>query len=230
MSLITYEQGKLQTNNTPFNWPFVFTLFFVLAIPALPATLIVFSVIFSSTPSDSPFAFVNELYFSTPSAVIVHGASGIVFFLTLPLQFSPAIREKHSKLHRTLGYFVFTSGISMGLSGSWMHLVLSPEDLGARFVTLILMSLAMCYSFVMALLRILQTNVQAHERWVRRAVAITLGAITSILVEVVFGVTIGQIEYFALFLGDFNEQYARFVAVCLNLTIVELFFNRKLRL
>lgn len=143
------------------NWPLVGTLFALTAIPGIPAILIVLLALIG--PIDSPvlMSFINASYFESPLAVLLHGSSGIAFFLSVPLQFSPAFRQ-----------------------------------------------------------------IAAHRRWMYRAVAISLAAVTPLFIEVVAVLTLGQIEAFKPFLAQLLHDYGRLIALCFNLLIAQLLLQK----
>lgn len=217
----TFYKESTATSKTASNWPTITALFLLLAIPGIPAILIVGSVLVSFDSNHLPLEFVNDIYLSKPWAVIVHGMSGVLFFLSAPFQFSPTLRSKYTKLHKYSGYLVFVAGYVMALSGVWMHHALTPDELGPRYIGLVLMALAMCISFSMALKHIIQRNILSHQAWVIRAMAITLGAITYLFVEVVFGLTLGQIQGLKPMLADLLHNYGRVTAVVINLVVAE---------
>lgn len=220
-STLYEEQQAIELDKVSYNWPMITTLFLLLAIPGIPAILIVGSVVIGLVSNELPLDFVNHLYISAPWAVIVHGTSGIVFFLTVPLQFSSGLRRRYKKLHKYSGYLAFISGFVMALSGVWMHHVLTPEEFGPRYMGLVLMSIAMCASFSIALVHIIKRNVAAHKTWVTRAVAVTLGAITYLFVEVVLLLTVGQIGELKPMLLEFLHQFGRITAVMINIIAAE---------
>lgn len=223
MSSTSYRQPKeIRTEQAKGNWPAVIALFLLLAIPSVPAILIVASVFIGMGASELPLEFVNSLYHSQSWPVIVHGMSGILFFLCAPLQFSPAFRKKNAKFHKYSGYIVFVSGYIMALSGIWMHHVLNLNDFGPRYFGLVLMALAMCVSFSLALRHIINKNIINHQTWVIRALAITLGAVTYLFVEVAVSLTLGQIDGLKPFLANLLHDYGRITAIIINLVIAEL--------
>jgi hypothetical protein len=199
--------------STFYDWNSRYTRYFFTLGPSA-------GVIFSS--------MVNALYFETPAAIVVHGGAGILFFLTMPFQFSPALRNKKSNWHRTGGRIALLSGYVMGLSGIWMHHVLSPDLLGMRYVSLVILSIAMCTAFSMALWHIINRNVDVHRKWMIRAVAITLGVITLLFVEAISFLLFGQLENVFGVISQFQHDYGRLVGMAINLIIVEyIFFKEK---
>lgn len=220
MSSTFYKESTTRSKAAS-NWPTITALFLLLAIPGIPAILIVGSVLVGLGSNHLPLEFVNNTYLSKPWAVIVHGMSGVLFFLSAPFQFSPSLRSKYTKLHKYSGYLVFTSGYVMALSGIWMHHALTSDELGPRYIGLVLMAFAMCISFSMALKYIIQRSIWSHQVWVIRAMAITLGAITYLFVEVVFSLTLGQIEGVKPMMAELLHDYGRITAVVINLVIAE---------
>lgn len=213
------------------NWPIVSTLWLLLAIPGIPAILIVSllitSLLFGPVESALLMSFINPLYIASPWAVLVHGSSGAVFFLTMPWQFSPAIRHKHPKWHRASGRLVLLSGCTMAVSGVWMHLVLTPDELGMRFIGLLTLCSATILAFSMAFYAVLNRQFDRHRRWMCRAVAITLAALTPLFIKLVADLTLGQVAVIKPLLAPFFHDYDRLLGISLNLLITEWLLRKK---
>jgi len=212
-------------------WPVVSTLWLLLAIPGIPAILIVSLLIASLLvgPVESTLwmSLINPHYYASPWAIIVHGGSGAIFFLTMPWQFSPAIRYKHPAWHRTSGRLVLLSGSTMAVSGIWMHLFLTPDDLGMRFSGLLALSSGMILAFSMAFYAILNRQFDRHRRWMCRAVAMTLAAVTPLFIEVIAQLTLGQVVALKPWLAPFFHDYGRLLGMGLNLLLVEWLLRSK---
>ena len=223
-------KNNVNVKNTPFNWPVVGFLLFMAGIPGLPAIFILALVAIGPSSGEGISSMINTLHFGTPTAVFVHGGAGILFFLTMPYQFSPAIRVKNLKLHKTGGLIALLSGYIMGLSAIWMHHVLLPDVFGSRYVVLLMMSIAMCIAFSLGLWHIINGNVQSHRKWMIRAVAITLAAVTPLFVETFIFLLFGQFENIFAVIIPFLNDYDRLVGIAINLTIVEyIFLNEKFK-
>ena len=148
----------------------------------------------------------------------------------MPFQFSPAIRIKNLKLHKAGGLIALLSGYIMGLSAIWMHHVLLPDVFGSRYVVLVMMSIAMCITFLLAFWHIINGNVQSHRKWMIRAVAITLAAVTPLFVETFIFLFFGQFENIFAVIIPFLNDYDRLVGIAINLTIIEyIFLNEKFK-
>lgn len=212
------------------NWPIVSTLWLLLAIPGIPAILIVSllmtSLLFGSVESTMLLSMLNPSYVSTPWTVLLHGSSGAVYFLTMPWQFSPAIRHKHPSWHRVGGWLVLLSGCTMAVSGVWMHLVLTPDELGMRFIGLLALCSATILAFSMAFYAVLNRQFDRHRRWMCRAVAITLAAVTPLFVEVIAELTFGQVAALKPWLEPFFHDYSRLLGIAGNLLIAEWLLNK----
>lgn len=209
------------------DWPLVGSLFTLTAIPGVPAIVII--VLILTGPIDSPLlmSLINPSYFESPLPVLVHGLSGIAFFLTMPSQFSHTFRQNHLQWHRIAGRVVLISSYAMAASGIWMHQVLTPDELGMRYVGLILISLGICVAFTLAFYFVIKGQIAAHRRWMYRAVAVSLSVVTPLFLEVVAVLTIGQVEAFKPFLVQFLHDYGRLIALCINLLIAELLLRKK---
>ncbi len=217
-------KNNVNIKNTPFNWPVVGLLLFMTGIPGIPAIFLLAIVAIGPSSGDSISSLINALHFGTPNAVFVHGGAGILFFLTMPFQFAPALRIKNPNWHKAAGCIALLSGYIMGVSGIWMHHVLSPDSFGIRYIVLVVMSIAMCITFSLALWHIINGNVQSHRKWVCRAIAITLAAVTPLFVEAISFLLFGQLENIFAVISQFQHNYGRLIGIAINLTIVEYIF------
>ncbi|RVU31964.1 DUF2306 domain-containing protein [Rheinheimera riviphila] len=212
------------------NWPLVITLWLLMAIPGIPALLIVSLLItlllIGPVESTVLMSLLNPHYLTAPWAVIVHGSSGAILFLTMPWQFSPALRHHHPKWHRASGRLVLLSGYTLAVSGIWMHLFLTPDELGMRFIGLLALSSGMILAFSMAFYAVLNRQFNQHRRWVCRAVAITLAALTPLFIEVVADLTLGQMVAIKPLLAPFFYDYGRLLGMGLNLLVAECLLRK----
>lgn len=202
------------------------TLFLLFAIPGIPAILIVSLLLLGPFDSPTLMSLVNARYFDAPWAVLVHGSSSAVFFLTVPWQFSDRFRSRAPKWHRISGRLVLLSAYVMALSGIWMHHSLTPDELGMRYVGMLLLSLGIVLTFTLAFYYVLQGQIAAHRRWMYRAVAIALGAVTPLFLEVIATISLGQFAVFKPVLPSLLHDYDRLVAIGLNLLIARWLLRR----
>ncbi|NQZ81284.1 MAG: DUF2306 domain-containing protein [Colwellia sp.] len=214
--------------NIPFNWPVVGTLLFLTGIAGIPAIFLVALVVLGPSAIDGVSSMINTLHFETPAAILVHGVSGILFFLTMPFQFSPRLRTNNLNRHKIAGRIALISGYIMAISGVWMHNVLSPDSQGTRYVVLILMSMAICLTFSIALWHIIKRNVQVHQKWMARAVAITLAAVTPLFIDILIVILFSHFDRLYTILNQLQYDYGRLIAIMINLLIVEIILTKKL--
>lgn len=214
-------------NKTSFNWPIVGFLLFMTGIPGVPAIFLLALVIIGPSVGADMTSLINAVYFQTPAAILVHASSGVLLFLTMPFQFSPALRKKNSNWHKLGGRIALISGCVLAVSGVWMHHVLSPDTLGMRYASLVIMSIAMCATFSLALWHIINGNVQVHRKWMIRAVAITLAAVTPLFVEAIIYLLFGQLESAFALLSKIQHDYGRLLGIAINLAIVEFIFIKE---
>ncbi|KZN36026.1 hypothetical protein N480_18720 [Pseudoalteromonas luteoviolacea S2607] len=205
-----------------FNWPVVSGLLLITAIPGVPAIFIIALVLLGSGAVAGVSDVINAQYFATPAAILTHASAGVIFFLTMPWQFSPRLRVCRPRLHKVGGRLAVVSGCVMAISGVWMHLMLTPNELGGRFVSLLIMSVAICGAFCTAIGHVIKGRVVQHKKWMIRAVALALAAITPLitgaLLQLIFGAWAGVYET----LLAFHHSYDRLIAMVINLTIVEM--------
>lgn len=209
------------------NWPLVGSLFLLNALPGIPAVFIVAAIIVGLINPSLEIAFINTIYFEAPAVILLHGTSGIAFFVTIPWQFSPAIRHTHPNWHKIAGRIALISAYIMAVSGILMHHLLAPTDLGMRYVGLLAMSLGMMISFALAFYHVLKRNIAAHKAWMYRAIAITLVIVTPLLLQALVLLTFGQIEALKPLIAQFLHDYERLIALGMNRLIAERLLRKK---
>lgn len=225
-TLNTYSQSLSGSQTLPFNWPVVGMLLFLTGIPGIPAMFLIAMVLFVVVSSggdatQSIQSIVDPLHLGTPAAIVVHGGAGILFFLTMPFQFSPRLRKKHLKWHRAAGLVAVVSAFIMAISGVWMHHVLSPGEFGMRYISLVIMSIAICAAFALGLSFIFKRNIAAHHRWMARGVAIALAAVTPLFVDIVIMISFSYSETVLQTVQKLQYEYGRLLAIALNLCVLE---------
>ncbi len=211
----------IRHNNVPGHWPLVCTLWLLTAIPAIPAAVIMLLLLLKPTEAPALWSLVNPQYLTSPFAILVHGCSGVVFFLAMPWQFSPKFRQHSPVWHRFSGYMTLLSAYIMALSGVWMHLWLTPNELGMRFISLLLLSSAMIVAFSIASYAVLQRQWARHRRWMYRAVAITLAVVTPLFIQAIAELTLGQLALFKPLLAPFFYDYSRLLGMLVNLLVAQ---------
>jgi len=213
--------------NTPYNWPVVGTLLFLTGIAGIPAMFGIVMVALGVLGFTGESSFISNIHFTKPGAMFVHGGAGILFFLTMPFQFSLRVRAKKPKRHKLAGRIAVISGCIMAISGVWMHNVLSPESQGIRYSILIMTSMAICSSFLIALWYVIKGNIQVHQLWMARAVAIVLAAITPLFIDILILIIFSDLEVIFKMLTQFQYDYGRLLGIVINLFIVEIIMRKR---
>jgi len=205
----------------------VAALFLLFAIPGIPAIFIVLLVLLGPVESPQLMALVNARYYAAPWPLLLHGISSVAFFLTVPWQFSPALRQQAPRWHRNSGRIVLLSAYVMALSAIWLHHSLTPDELGMRYVGLLLMSAGIVLTFSLAFYAVLHGQIAAHRRWMCRAMAIVLAAVTPLFLDVIATFTLGQLAFFKALLPMLLHDYGRLTAMALNLLVAEYLLRQK---
>jgi len=226
--MTSIKKNDIKEISIPFNWPVVGTLLFLTGIAGIPAIFLVLLVVMGPSAIDGVSSMINTLHFETPAAILVHGVSGILFFLTMPFQFSPRLRTNNLNRHKIAGRIALISSYIMAISGVWMHNVLSPDSQGTRYVVLIITSMAICLTFSIALWHIIKRNVQAHQKWMARAVAITLAAVTPLFIDILIVILFSHFEQIYTILNQLQYDYGRLIGIMINLVIVEFILTKKI--
>ncbi|AOT10030.1 DUF2306 domain-containing protein [Pseudoalteromonas luteoviolacea] len=206
---------------TAFNWPVVSGLLLIMAIPGLPAIIIIALVLLGQSDVFGMADVINPQYLAAPAAILTHATAGVTFFLTMPWQFSPRLRMRYPRWHMRAGRIAVISGCAMALSGIWLHLVLSPDELGGRFVSLVVMSIAIVGAFSVAVWHIVRGQVDQHKKWMVRAVAISLAAITPLFIGAIVHVVLSHWQDTFGSLLTIYHDYDRLIAMFINLLVIE---------
>jgi len=215
------------TASTLKHWPQVATLFVLLAVPGIPALLMILLILCHTLMPAELMLLVNPAYLQTPLPILLHGISGVVFFLTIPLQFSPGLRQRFPLWHRQSGRIGVCSALLMAASGIWMHHFLTPADLGIRYIGLWLLSLAIIGCFSMAFYQIRQRRFAAHQHWMYRGVAAVLATVSGLLLEIFVALTLGHLDGWQAAVSQWQHDYARLTALGLNMLLLEVYLRRK---
>jgi hypothetical protein len=208
-------------------WPLVVTLYLLLAVPGIPALLIIVLLLWQSWLPAELLSLLNPRYLQTPAPILLHAGTGVLFFLTVPLQFSARLRQRTPRWHRNSGRVALGSGLLMAASGVWMHHTLTPADLGPRYVGLWALSLCIIGCFSMAFYRVCQRRFVAHQRWMCRGLAAVLATLSGLLLELIAALTLGQLDGWQTAVSAWQHDYARLLALGLNLLILEAYWRRQ---
>lgn len=227
MTSAHHAQFSQPTATTIKHWPLITTLYVLLAVPGVPALVIILLILFHPLLPAELIQLINPAYLQTPLPILLHGFSGVLFFLTIPLQFSPGLRRNHPLWHRHSGRIGVCSALVMAASGVWMHHFLTPTDLGPRYVGLWALSLAIAGSFCMAFYQVRRRRFAAHQRWMCRGVAAVLATVSTLLLEILLALTLGQLDGWQLAVSQWQHDYARLLGLGLNLLLMEGYLHRR---
>ena len=216
-----------KTKSIDFNWPIVIFLLIMTGIPAIPGLFILLSVLSGPGAVGDVSSMVNPLYFNKPLAISVHAGSGLLFFLSVPFQFSIALRSKYPRVHKKGGYIALVSGCVMALSGVWMHHFLNGGVMDVRYISLGIQSFCLCAAFFLAVKHILNRNIRCHRRWVSRAVAIALSLVTLAFIELILVIVLGEQARNNVNLIQFFHTYGNLIGMTVNMLVLEYFLNKK---
>lgn len=134
----------------------------------------------------------NARFFADPLPVVVHIISASVFCVVGAFQFSPGLRRRHRRWHRSAGTVLVPLGLAAGASGLWLTLAnpfVEPDGWLLYGMRLVVGS-AMVMSIGLAISALLRRDFTNHGAWMMRGYAIGLGAGTQVLTSLVW-LTIG---------------------------------------
>lgn len=222
----TAKHKSESTTPPTFNWPIVILLAAIAGIPGLPAIALIIGLLAGAPADGSPHAFVHMQHFITPMPLLLHGGAGIAFFLAMPSQFSPAIRKKYLHWHKRAGYTTLISGCLLAASAPWMHAVFSHDASLARYWGVLVMSAGIIIALGIAFYKVINGHIRQHQQWMTRAVAIVLGAVTPLFLEVPIYLIWGGLDQAYEGLARLEHDYGRWLGMVVNLIIVEIAFYR----
>lgn len=197
------------------NWIIVTGLLMLGALPALPAGFIV-SLLIQGEPHD----FVRPIYNERPFPIALHAVAGIVFWLSVPLQFSTRVRQNRPRLHKISGRIALLAALVLSLSSLWL-IVFNPPVAGwLHRATLGVTAVGTLFAFAMALWAVKNHKIAKHRAWVMRAVGIAYGASTTAFVAIPVYLAFGEFP-------AWMEEVNRLIGLLVNLVFVEWWLRRK---
>jgi uncharacterized membrane protein len=159
-------------------------------------------------------SFVNNMISATPASASLHFLLGGIVLIVGALQFHQGLRTSRPIVHRWMGRIYVLGVLIGGLAG----LYLSFNSFGGLVTHFGFGMLAVLWLFTtaMAYQHIRAGNVRAHQQWMIRSYALTLGAVT-LRIYLGIGVALGL---------DFEAAYQAisWLAWVPNLVIAEWVF------
>jgi len=126
-----------------------------------------------------PPAAAMDIGFAKHMALTLeHIVPGALFLVVGPLQFVPAIRTKHLRVHRWLGRILVVSGLVIGTSALVMSYTMNiggPNETAATT----LFGVLFLFCLIKAYQHIRRKEVAQHREWMIRAFGIGLGVATT---------------------------------------------------
>jgi len=199
------------------NWKVVSALLLMGALPALPASFLVSLII-----AGEPHEFVRPIYLAHPLPIEIHAFAGIVFWLLMPLQFSPRIRQRWPQWHRLAGRTAVMAAVVLGASSIWLVVMNPPIGGAVRSANLFVNGAGTMFAFGYALWFARQRKITQHKAWMMRAVGVTYGAATTAIIAIPVFLTFG--EY-----GGIASELDRWAGLLVNVLFVEWLIRRKVR-
>jgi uncharacterized membrane protein len=157
----------------------------------IPASLVLLSIVpgiggtirLNQLATGAEITPENARFFAAPLPVVLHIGAAMLYSILGAFQFSPGLRRRRRRWHRSAGKLIVTCGLAVALSGLWMTLFYSwaPRDGLAVYLERLVAGSAMLASLVAALDGIRRRNFASHGEWMIRAYAIGLGAGTQVL-------------------------------------------------
>jgi hypothetical protein len=136
----------------------------------------------------------NGRFFAMPVPIVVHVISGSLFSVLGAFQFSPGLRRRRHRWHRTAGWLLIPLGLAAALSALWMTgfypLPLRDSDLLNWFR--FMFGSAMVVSLVLGAIALRRRDFARHGAWMTRGYAIGVGAGTQALTLGIWTLTVAE--------------------------------------
>lgn len=185
------------------------------AVPALPGAFVLAGILQGSDARGFLHDMVQPHYFAAPEPIALHIASGIVFCVLAPLQFSTRLRMRNRKLHRIAGRVTILAGLLFALTAiSLMGRPPAVPELWLHYAAMNVGGLGVGLSLCMSFLAIRRGDVDAHRQWMRRAIAFGLLGASRILFDLILIPIFG-------YETPTSEGVSVWLAIALNLFVAE---------
>jgi uncharacterized membrane protein len=162
---------------TRFIWTGVIVLALIGVAAATRRTLVLFwPAVFAG--KNPPAAAMDTGFAKHMALTLVHIIPGAIFLVLAPLQFVPAIRDKHLNVHRWLGRILLISGLVIGTSALVMSYTMNIGGANETAATT-LFAIVFLFCLVKAYRHIRRKEVAQHREWVIRMYGVGLGVATT---------------------------------------------------
>jgi len=185
------------------------------AVPALPGAFVLAGILQGPDGMGFLHDMVQSHYFTSPETIVIHIASGIVFCILAPFQFSKRLRMRYRKLHRVKGRFAMVAGFLFALTAIvLMGRPPAAPELWLHYTAMNAGALGASLSLFLSFRAIRHGDVDAHRQWMRRAIAFGLLGASRILFDLILIPVFG-------YETPTSEGLSVWLAIALNLYVAE---------
>lgn len=185
------------------------------AVPALPGAFVLAGILQGADAEGMMHDLVQPRYFTRPEPIVIHIASGILFCILAPLQFSTGLRMRYRKLHRIGGQVTMIAGLVFALTAIAL---MGPPPVAPQewphYTGLGVAGFGVCLSLCLSFWAIRRGDVIRHHQWMRRVIAFGLIGASRILFDVILSPIFGAET-------PLGEGISIWLAMALNLLIAE---------
>ena len=185
------------------------------AVPALPGAFVLAGILQGADAGGFLFDMVQPHYFTSPEPIVIHIASGIVFCVLAPFQFSTRLRMRYRTLHRVAGRVAMIAGLLFAITAIvLMGRPPAAPELWLHYSAMIVGGFGAGLSLCLSFLAIRRGDVNAHRHWMRRAIAFGLLGASRILFDLILIPIFG-------YETPTSEGISVWLAIALNLYVAE---------
>ena len=200
-------------------WPMIYFITLVLVVFAAVRTVEILNGAALLAPSDfGPPPEFSDRYYQHPLVSLIHMATGILFILLAPLQFSSKFRTKNLTRHRWIGRVLMTAGLIAGVTGILAGIWLPAFGGFVTSLAVWFFGIGIVVCFLRSFWCARKRMIQEHREWIIRAFAIALGVGAQRILIFIF---------MPFGLASFDEIFgpSLWLGTALNLTIAETWIN-----
>ncbi|MEY9212064.1 DUF2306 domain-containing protein [Thermobifida halotolerans] len=135
----------------------------------------------------------NARFFASPTPVVLHIISSVVYCVWGAFQFAPRFRRRRIGWHRAAGLLLVPLGLLSAFSGLWMTLFYPRPEGDGDLLTLLrlVFGSAMVLSLVLGFVAVRRRDIAGHSAWMIRGYAIGQGAGTQVLTHLPWALLLG---------------------------------------
>jgi len=125
---------------------------------------------------------IERILSSRTDILVVHITTGVLFWTLGAFQFSPRFRKRHPSFHRLAGRVLVAAAIMLGLSTLRLTLFFPQAAYNGSVVKAVRLIIAPCFlaMIVLGFLAARRQDFAAHQVWMIRAIALSLGTGTQV--------------------------------------------------